>query len=66
MKEIKRDGIYSVQEIAEMFALSPRTVKRLVYSGKLPARKMSNQICFVGEELLRALPAWESHRKVTY
>jgi len=63
MQEIKADGIYTVREVAEMFGLSERSVKKLVYDGRLPARKIARRLVFVGAELLQALPAWSSSRK---
>jgi hypothetical protein len=63
MREIKPEAIYDVKEVAEMFGLAERTVKRLVYEGKLPGRKVASRIVFVGSELLQSLPQWTGRKK---
>ena len=53
---IERDALYTIDEIAEMFDIGRRTAQRMVYSGKLPARKLANKLVVRGDDLLDSLP----------
>ena len=60
---IERDALYTIDEIAEMFGIGKRTAQRLVYSGKLPARKLGNKLVIRGEDLLTGLPLYRRRPK---
>ena len=53
---IERDALYTIEEIAAMFRIGKRTAQRMVYSGKLPARKLANKLVVRGCDLLDSLP----------
>jgi len=55
---IEREALYSMDQLAEMFGISKRTAQRMVYSGKVPARKLANKLVIRGADLLDNLPAY--------
>jgi hypothetical protein len=55
---IEREALYSMEHLAEMFGISKRTAQRMVYSGKVPARKLANKLVIRGADLLDSLPAY--------
>ncbi len=55
---IEREALYTIDEIAEMFGMGKRTAQRMVYSGKVPARKLANRLVIRGEDLLDNLPSY--------
>ena len=60
---IERDALYTIDEIAEMFGIGKRTAQRMVYSGKVPARKLANKLVIRGADLLDNLPPYRERRK---
>lgn len=62
---IERDALYTIEEIADMFGIGKRTAQRMVYSGKLPARKLANKLVIRGEDLLDNLPPYRRRRRRT-
>jgi DNA binding domain, excisionase family len=56
MHVIERNGIYELQDVAELLGLSLRTVQRLVSEGKLPARAVGRKAVMIGADLLDGLP----------
>jgi len=55
---IEREALYTMDEIAEMFGIGKRTAQRMVYSGKVPARKLANKLVVRGADLLDSLPSY--------
>jgi excisionase family DNA binding protein len=55
---IERDALYTIEEISEMFGIGKRTAQRMVYSGKVPARKLANKLVIRGADLLDNLPQY--------
>jgi len=55
---IEREALYTMEQLAEMFGISKRTAQRMVYSGKVPARKLANKLVVRGADLLDNLPAY--------
>ena len=55
---IEREALYTMDQIAEMFGIGKRTAQRMVYSGKVPARKLANKLVIRGADLLDNLPAY--------
>jgi len=55
---IERDALYTIDELAEMFEIGKRTAQRLIYTGKLPARKLGNKLVIRGQDLLDSLPPY--------
>ncbi len=47
------DKLLTVREVARSCSRSEETVRRWIWSGKLPARKLGNQLFVSSEELLR-------------
>jgi len=47
-----------MDEIAEIFSIGKRTAQRMVYSGKVPARKLGNKLVVRGADLLDNLPSY--------
>jgi hypothetical protein len=41
-----------------MFGIGKRTAQRMVYSGKVPARKLANKLVIRGADLLDNLPTY--------
>ena len=62
---IERDALYTIDEIAEMFDIGRRTAQRMVYSGKLPARKLANKLVVRGDDLLDSLPLYSRRTRRT-
>jgi len=60
---IERDALYTIEEIAEMFGIAKRTAQRMVYSGKVPARKLANKLVIRGADLLDSLPSYTRRRR---
>jgi excisionase family DNA binding protein len=60
---IERDALYTIEEIAEMFGMGKRTAQRMVYSGKVPARKLANKLVIRGADLLDNLPPYTRRRR---
>ena len=60
---IERDALYTIEEIADMFGIGKRTAQRMVYSGKLPARKLANKLVVRGADLLDSLPPYRRRRR---
>ena len=60
---IERDALYTIDEIASMFGIGKRTAQRMVYSGKVPARKLANKLVIRGADLLDNLPPYTERRK---
>ena len=42
---------YTVPQLAKMFNLSETQIRRLVYTGKLPARRWGKRIIFLEDDL---------------
>lgn len=59
---IEREALYTIDEIAEMFGMGRRTAQRMVYTGKVPARKLANRLVIRGEDLLDNLPFYSQRR----
>jgi excisionase family DNA binding protein len=55
---IERDALYTIDDLAEMFEIGKRTAQRLIYTGKLPARKLGNKLVIRGQDLLDSLPPY--------
>ena len=55
---IERDALYTIDELADMFEIGKRTAQRLIYTGKLPARKLGNKLVIRGQDLLESLPPY--------
>ncbi|OQB28863.1 MAG: Helix-turn-helix domain protein [Chloroflexi bacterium ADurb.Bin180] len=62
---IDREALYTMDEIAEMFGIGKRTAQRMVYSGKVPARKLANKLVVRGADLLDGLPSYSPRGKGT-
>jgi AraC-like DNA-binding protein len=60
---IEREALYTIDEIAEMFGMGRRTAQRMVYTGKVPARKLANRLVIRGEDLLDNLPSYAQRRE---
>jgi excisionase family DNA binding protein len=60
---IEREALYTMEEIAEMFGIGKRTAQRMVYSGKVPARKLANKLVVRGADLLDNLPSYVPRSK---
>ncbi len=60
---IDRDALYTIEEIAEMFGMGKRTAQRMVYSGKVPARKLANKLVIRGADLLDNLPSYTQRKE---
>jgi excisionase family DNA binding protein len=60
---IERDALYTIDEISEMFGIGKRTAQRMVYSGKVPARKLANKLVIRGADLLDSLPLYTRRRE---
>jgi excisionase family DNA binding protein len=60
---IERDALYTIEEIAQMFGIGKRTAQRMVYSRKVPARKLANKLVIRGEDLLDNLPPYQGRSK---
>jgi excisionase family DNA binding protein len=60
---IERDALYTIDEIADMFGIGKRTAQRMVYSGKVPARKLANKLVIRGEDLLDNLPHYTRRKR---
>jgi len=60
---IERDALYTIEEIARLFGIGKRTAQRMVYSGKVPARKLANKLVVRGADLLDNLPAYTQRRR---
>jgi hypothetical protein len=60
--QVERDAVYEPADVAEMFGLAEKSVKRLVYEGRLKARKLGRQMVFLGADILD-LPEWEPRAK---
>jgi excisionase family DNA binding protein len=60
---IERDALYTIDEIAEMFGMGKRTAQRMVYSGKVPARKLANKLVIRGADLLDNLPSYTQRKE---
>jgi excisionase family DNA binding protein len=60
---IEREALYTMDEIAEMFGIGKRTAQRMVYSGKVPARKLANKLVVRGADLLDSLPSYSPRGK---
>ena len=60
---IEREALYTMEQISEMFGISKRTAQRMVYSGKVPARKLANKLVVRGADLLDGLPAYTPRGK---
>jgi len=61
--DVKRDAIYSLQELNELTGVSVRTLQRLVKGGMLPARKLGHKVLILGADLLDSLPKVEPKRR---
>ena len=59
---IERDALYTIEEISEMFGIGKRTAQRMVYSGKVPARKLANKLVIRGADLLDSLPRYNRRK----
>ncbi len=55
---IEREALYTMEQIADMFGIGKRTAQRMVYSGKVPARKLANKLVIRGADLLDNLPSY--------
>lgn len=60
---IDREALYTMDEIAEMFGIGKRTAQRMVYTGKVPARKLANKLIVRGADLLDGLPSYSPRGK---
>jgi hypothetical protein len=60
---IEREALYTMEQIAEMFGIGKRTAQRMVYSGKVPARKLANKLVVRGADLLDNLPSYVPRAK---
>ena len=60
---IEREALYTMEQIAEMFGIGKRTAQRMVYSGKVPARKLANKLVVRGADLLDSLPFYVPRAK---
>ena len=60
---IEREALYTMEQLAEMFGISKRTAQRMVYSGKVPARKLANKLVIRGADLLDNLPSYTPRRR---
>ena len=60
---IERDALYTIDDISEMFGIGKRTAQRMVYSGKVPARKLANKLVIRGADLLDSLPLYTRRRE---
>lgn len=60
---IDREALYTMDEIAEMFGIGKRTAQRMVYTGKVPARKLANKLVVRGADLLDGLPSYSPRGK---
>jgi excisionase family DNA binding protein len=55
-------GLVTVKDVARLRGVGEETVRRWVWSGKLPAQKLGNQL-FIKEKDLRLLPSTPHKRK---
>ena len=61
------EQLLTVREVARLCRRSEETVRRWIWSGKLPAKKLGNQLFVEASELARIQPALRvSESKVTY
>ena len=60
---IDREALYTMDDLAEMFGIGKRTAQRMVYSGKVPARKLANKLVVRGADLLDGLPSYSPRGK---
>jgi excisionase family DNA binding protein len=55
------EGLITVKEVAQYCGVGEETVRRWVWSGKLPAQKLGNQL-FIKEKDLKLLPSPQKKR----
>ncbi len=55
MESVPGDKLISVREAAKECGRNPETIRRWIWSGKLPAEKLGNQLFVKRENLLRYL-----------
>jgi excisionase family DNA binding protein len=53
---LERDAIYSIEELAQLFGVSRRTMVRWLHRGYMPIRRIGHKIYVVGRDLLDNLP----------
>ena len=58
MIRIEADVFYTLDDLSEMFGVARRTWQRVIYSGRLPARKVGNALVVLGSDLLTGLPSF--------
>jgi hypothetical protein len=56
---VERDRLYRLQEFADGFGVTLRSVQRWVAKGLLPTRKVGGVVVVLGRDLLESLPVNE-------
>jgi len=53
---VERDGLYTVEELCEVFGVGRRTMLRWLSRGYLPSRRIGHKTIVIGADRLDHLP----------
>lgn len=59
IENIKKDGLYSIREITEMFNLTRDGVNNWLRKGLIKKSRIGGRVYIKGEELLKLIKLWE-------